>query len=182
MTRSAFQPQSATVYQPALNLRVRAASANNDPTNFDAATTKLELFMTLPPASGDTCTDITNLKMKLATWPTATWGAQPTTPAGMTATGYVWQPGTSTEFDPGLPFGTYQLCLRDNVSATATPSYRYWTDTYDNTSPSGRVDTKEIPPRGTLGRRGLDHDEALDVPVMRRLRAQKSVASRSSRC
>ena len=144
----AFQPQSATVFQPALNLRVRAASANNAPTNFDATTTKLELFMTLPPASGDTCTDITNLKMKLATWPTATWGTQP---AGATAaTGFVWQTGASTEFDPGLPFGTYALCLRDNISATATPNYRYWTSTYNNTSPSGRAATMEIPPTGTL--------------------------------
>ncbi|MDA0140505.1 carboxypeptidase-like regulatory domain-containing protein [Solirubrobacter sp. CPCC 204708] len=152
---AAFQPQSATVYQPALNLRVRAGSSTNTPpATFDAAASQLELKLTLPAPSGDSCTDITNMTMRLASWPTAVWGEQPTTPAGMTATGYVWQPSATGEFDPGMPFGVYRLCLRDG----ATSPSRWWANgtasapvapTYDNTNPSGRADTMEIPPRTT---------------------------------
>ena len=93
--------------------------------------------------------------MKLATWPAAPGATSRL--AATTATRYVWQSGTSTDFDPGMPFGTYTLCLHDDTGRTTTST---GTDgrTTTTRSPSGQSATQEIPPTAA----NVDDDQAGD--------------------
>ncbi len=128
------QPQTATVFQPALNLRVQYRSSGLVPTTAQLA--NMSVYMTLQQPSGEVCSDPdvgVRRQMALKDWPTTLWGSIPTP-----ATNYVSQPGTA--FDPGLPFGIYDVCLQD-LNGTD----KWHKTTYDNTSPDGRTTVLAIP-------------------------------------
>jgi type II secretory pathway pseudopilin PulG len=132
----AFQPQPATVYQPAFNARVRwDARGNENPSQVTAS-------VTLNRVGSDTCTDLQNVQMKLATYPASGWGTAPTAPANRNFLSQI-DPLDATSFDPGMPFGTYTICLYDPNGRSGR---KYWSTTYDNTSASGRATTLELPP------------------------------------
>jgi hypothetical protein len=132
----AFQPQPDTVYQPSFNIRIRSNYANRSapPADFDASA--LEVYATLQPIGSDPCVDIKNLRLATRDWP-STWGTAPISTATKN-----WVSQTGTDFDPGMPFGTYTICIRDAASSTR----RYWTTTYNNTSPNGQATTVQMPP------------------------------------
>lgn len=137
-----FQPQTVTVYQPPLNLRVRADSVTLSSPTFDAAG-KVTVQLTLPsPTTADKCSDVVNPRdMKVASWDTNVWGSLPAKPSNLSDKGWVWQ--NVTGLDPGMPFGKYKVCLYDTTKKV------YWGGAYDNTSPSGPDTTVEVPPTGT---------------------------------
>ena len=66
-----------------------------------------------------------------------------------------------TGFDAGLPFGTYT-----SASSTRQRRPEVHDDVYDNTNPSGRSSTLEIPPTGRL-------DEQAELPVNRLVREER---------
>jgi type II secretory pathway pseudopilin PulG len=114
---------NATVYQPPVNIRVTRAYQNNAQ---PAAGNVKVYFTPIVPSTSD-CADESQYVYTIATWSAA--------PGGNTA-GWVSQ--TSGVFDPGLPFGTYSVCLQDLVSNRVykpTGSLA----TYDNTSVNGNT-------------------------------------------
>jgi hypothetical protein len=141
-----IQPQQATVFQPAFNLRVL-----RDSSGAMTAASRVNVFVTLqkPASVTDSCTDFQRTQMALKDWPTATYGA--TLPTGASgSTNFVAQ--NVTGFDAGMPFGTYMICLQD----TNRSPNRYWkTDPaanpikphYDNTGPSGPISGAPAVPR-----------------------------------
>ncbi|MDA0173665.1 carboxypeptidase-like regulatory domain-containing protein [Solirubrobacter taibaiensis] len=139
------QPQVATVYQPAVNLRLRA-TASSSSASVDASNVKV--FFYLQKVGADSCDDFQGTQMGVKTWPGGTWGSTLPSPVAATATRN-WVVQNSTDFDPGLPFGTYKVCLNDSGS--------WWTTDgtsgkphYDNTK-TAQADTREIPPTGSNG-------------------------------
>jgi len=132
----AFQPQPVTAFQPAFNLRVRAdydTPSPSDQTKFDASAAGLTAYVTLQRGS-DTCNDITGRQMLIKDWPTAGWDPAPTLTKN-------WVVQNSTDWDPGMPFGKYTVCLVDSTSTTK----QYWSTTYDNTNPSSNVNASGVP-------------------------------------
>ena len=136
------QPQVATVYQPAVNLRLRANYANQNPsrdTTVDASNVKV--YFHLQSVGAESCEDSPRATMAVKPWPGGTWGSTP--PSSMDSKNWVVQSGT--DFDPGMPFGTYKVCLNDGTrwwstsGTTANPHY-------DNTKTS-RATTMQIPPK-----------------------------------
>ncbi|HEY6886847.1 MAG TPA: carboxypeptidase-like regulatory domain-containing protein [Solirubrobacter sp.] len=127
-----FQPQQAVVFQPAVNLRM----VRDNSGALSAASTTLKVYMKLtkPSASSDTCVSAysTWFPMVLKTWPAA-YGTRPTGATG--DYNFVWQ--STTGYDAGLPFGTYQVCLVDTNKSKRTGI------TYDNTKTSAA--TSEVP-------------------------------------
>jgi type II secretory pathway pseudopilin PulG len=127
------QPQEATVYQPAFNVRVAYDSRQNaNPPNSQVTAT-----VTLNNVGSDTCTDVQGVAMQFMDYPASGWGTAPAAPANKN---FLSQAGT--DFDPGMPFGTYTICLYDSNGRNGR---KYYKTTYDNTSPSGRSTTLEIP-------------------------------------
>ncbi|MDA0181429.1 carboxypeptidase-like regulatory domain-containing protein [Solirubrobacter phytolaccae] len=146
---SPVKPQLATVFQPALNLRVRASSTNASPptSTFDA--TGMRVYVYLQPINGEGCAELQGTELAIKNWPTTIWTTNPLNDTNRNRN-WVFQAGTSTEFDPGLPFGTYEICLRDGNkwwatagTTTGSPANPH----YDNTKTSRA--TMEIPPSGT---------------------------------
>ncbi|HET6549995.1 MAG TPA: carboxypeptidase-like regulatory domain-containing protein [Solirubrobacter sp.] len=129
------KPQLATVYQPAFNVRVRWDSGQNE----NPSNSRVKAYVTLDD-NGDSCKDVQDVEMKFMDYPAA-WGNAPAAPANKN---FLSQAGT--DFDPGMPFGTYEICLYDSSGSW---NRRYWSTTYDNTSPSGQPTTLEIPPSKT---------------------------------
>lgn len=128
-----FQPQGATVFQPAFNVRVKG-DYSGSAANVTAGKVKVTVF--LQPVDGTSCSDYQGTALTPMTWPTA-FGS---TPTGATATtGFL--SSSATEFDPGMPFGKYKFCLYDTTSA------RWWgpSAVYDNTAPTGQANTLELP-------------------------------------
>lgn len=130
------QPQVATVYQPAVNLRLRATSTSSS-ASVDASNVTVTFF--LQKVGADSCEDFQGTQMGVKTWPGGSWGTA--SPNGQTRN---WVVQNSTDFDPGLPFGTYKVCLNHSGS--------WWTTDgstgkphYDNTKPE-QATTREIPP------------------------------------
>jgi hypothetical protein len=127
-----FQPQGATVFQPALNLRIARDSAG---TAINAATTTMKVYvkLTKPSGSTDTCvSDYSNawIPLALKDWPAA-YG---TRPGGSSAIfNFAWQ--NTAGYDAGMPFGTYAVCIVDTARTKRS------TTTYDNTKPSGPTST-----------------------------------------
>ena len=69
------KPQLATVFQPALNLRLRASSSNANPTpsTFDA--TSMKVFVYLQPVNGETCSGFQGTQLSVKNWPGTGWGS-----------------------------------------------------------------------------------------------------------
>jgi hypothetical protein len=116
---------AARVFQPPVQIRVSNQSGGGAP-----PAGRMEVHMTLQKPSDfsdDTCAE-PKFTMKTMAWPTTTWTP---VPAGASTLGYAsWSP---TEFDPGLPFGTYSICVLDTSNnRTLRPAAAY-----DNTSPNG---------------------------------------------
>jgi type II secretory pathway pseudopilin PulG len=132
-----FQPQGATVFQPALNIRVVKNAAG---TTLNATSTTIKVFMKLnkPAGSTDTCVSAytpasgPGLQLALKDWPTA-YGSLP---AGANPAKFNFVSQNVTGFDAGMPFGTYALCLEDGA--------KKWTTSYNNTKPDGQTNTVEI--------------------------------------
>ena len=136
------QPQAVTVLQPPFNIRVGQDYGGD--TTPDAS--KFLIYATLlkPDGSTDPCTEpVTTLTfMNWAQgYPAGTWGTPPGT--GAPPTNWVSQPGTL--FDPGMPYGTYRVCV---VDKTPKPD-RYATFTYDNRAKAGAGTTVTIGGTGT---------------------------------
>lgn len=141
---SIVKPQVATVFQPALNLRIRANYTSSS-SSLDVSNT-MTVYAYLQPVGTETCSEYTRQKLAAKTWPTTGWGANPTGDANRTRNWVVQD--SATTFDPGMPFGTYKICLWDSSSS------RSWSTTthYDNTKPAKTGTTLggtvEIPPSG----------------------------------
>ncbi|MDA0166446.1 carboxypeptidase-like regulatory domain-containing protein [Solirubrobacter ginsenosidimutans] len=137
-----FQPQQATVFQPALNVRLLKDSKGTAlSTTTTTSTIQVYAKLVKPSGSTDTCVSAysTYFPLALKDWPTATYGPKP---AGANATtNFVAQ--NVTAFDAGLPFGTYTLCFLDQ---TYTTKKTYTPSDYVNTAPSGRASTLELSP------------------------------------
>lgn len=128
---NAFQPQSVTAFEPAFNIRVR-----NDSTGA-AASGRVVARVWLKDVNGDACPDFQGKDLPTMAWPSGLG----TVPSGAGASsGFV--SSSSTEFDPGMPFGTYTVCLRD-VNVSPNKWFNAVT-TYDNTAPTGRATTLEL--------------------------------------
>jgi prepilin-type N-terminal cleavage/methylation domain-containing protein len=132
------QPQVATVYQPALNLRIRANYANRNPssdTTVDA--TAMSVYVHLQNVGSETCAGFQGKELDVKNWPGGSWGTSPS------SRDRNWIVQDGTDFDPGLPFGTYKVCLNDGT--------RWWstgmdgTSNYDNTK-TAQTTTVQIPP------------------------------------
>jgi type II secretory pathway pseudopilin PulG len=97
---------TATVYQPALNLRLNSTSDLS-------GTYKAYAWLV------DGCADFQGTRLTIKTWPSA-WGTAPTN----ASRNWIGQAGT----DSGLPFGTYRICVQNGSNNwLQTPV------TYDNT-------------------------------------------------
>jgi hypothetical protein len=82
---------TATVYQPALNLRLNSTSDLS-------GTYKAYAWLV------DGCADFQGTRLTIKTWPSA-WGTAPTN----ASRNWIGQAGT----DSGLPFGTYRICVQN---------------------------------------------------------------------
>jgi prepilin-type N-terminal cleavage/methylation domain-containing protein len=126
------QPQNATVFQPALNIRIWKDSSGTVITTTDPSRFKVYVKLKKPSGSTDTCSSeyavAANVPLTVKDWPVA-YGTRPTGSNG--TTNFVSR--NVTGFDAGLPFGTYALCVVD-----MTKSQKYAVD-YANTDPSGRT-------------------------------------------
>jgi prepilin-type N-terminal cleavage/methylation domain-containing protein len=137
-----FQPQPATVFEPAFNVRVKSDYYGN------SATGKVRIFVWLQDVAGSACSDYQSTTstnppnasdlattLTAADWPSA---LNPLPSGANGTTG--WVSSQASQFDPGMPFGTYKLCVYD------TTAKRWWNTvtTYNNTSPTGRATTLEL--------------------------------------
>ena len=123
--------QPVYVYQPPLN--VRFARGYN---NIAVVAGTLDVYLTLlkPTAfNSDSCADDV-FKYTVADYPLTGWGTRPGA-----FTGYVSQ--DPLVFDPGLPFGTYSICVVDKTIPASPRTLQYTTASastqYDNTTPNG---------------------------------------------
>ena len=78
--------------------------------------------------------------MALKTWPSpaGTWGTQPTGSG-------LWAVRDDTAFDPGMPYGSYDVCVLD----TQPNPDRYQTLVYDNTAVGGQATTTSVTSAGS---------------------------------
>lgn len=125
-----FQPQTATVYEPAFNIRIKADSTGTV-TN---AADKVRAWVWLQNVGSESCDEYRDYEMTVMSWPGGTWGAAP---VSNQANGYL---SSATSFDPGMPFGSYKICLYDKDKK------KWWgPKTYDNKNPNGQATTTELP-------------------------------------
>jgi hypothetical protein len=121
--------QPAYVYQPPLYLRI-ARGANTG--NLAAGTLDIYFTLVKPTAfATDDCAD-DKFVYTVMDYPSSGWGTRPSSYQGFATQ-------TSSTFDPGLPFGTYSICLYDK---NTSKSLQYTTGTstqYDNKDPNGRT-------------------------------------------
>ena len=120
-------PQPAFVRQPPFNIRV--GSTRSGATFSDA---NMRVYATLQKPAGyssDTCAEA---KYQLYTipWDAAKFGTRTASNGGGNDH---WVSSQQTAHDPGMPFGTYQLCLRDNNLNRGV----VLSALYDNTNPNG---------------------------------------------
>jgi type II secretory pathway pseudopilin PulG len=116
------QPQGPVIVrQPPFNLRVNRSG-----------TLTVYAKLRKPAAfSTDACVE-PRVQMALKAWPSppGTWGTQPSG-AGL------WVVRNDATFDPGMPYGTYEVCVSD----TAPSPDVYQTFDYDNTVVGGQAST-----------------------------------------
>jgi type II secretory pathway pseudopilin PulG len=117
--------QTVTVRQPPFNIRILRGRN----TTFTDGTIDVYATLKRPTGSTDACPEPV-YKLTTTAWPTTGWGGEP-------ETGGHWV-SQATTFDPGMPFGKYSICLRDNGRGWVYP-----TD-YDNTTQDGVQTTLQI--------------------------------------
>jgi type II secretory pathway pseudopilin PulG len=132
------QSPAVTVRQPPFNIRIQGTTAG---TYIDHTTSRpVRIFATLVTTSDD---------------PAEPACAEPVYPLIATGNNLDYAPGHAAysgwvsqapapDFDPGMPFGTYNLCI--DWQTTATRWRRYVHNGYDNTQPFGRPATLTLPP------------------------------------
>jgi type II secretory pathway pseudopilin PulG len=124
------QLQLATVFQPAVNIRLAKDKDGTAITTTNA--NRFKVYMTLVNPGSDSCNSEystpSKVPMTFKDWPAA-YGSRP---AGSTGTtNFVSQ--NVTGFDAGLPFGNYTLCVYD------TSKSRRYSANYNNTKTSAAV-------------------------------------------
>ncbi|HWK27944.1 MAG TPA: carboxypeptidase regulatory-like domain-containing protein [Solirubrobacter sp.] len=124
------QPQDVTVLQPPLRLRV-----DKDSSGSAFAATNYEAYAKLQSREDDDCREA-RIELALKTWP-STWTPMPTEG---TANWLVQKTSDTNAFDPGLPYGTYDVCILDKRSTTRQIAQF----TYVNTEPGGAKSTTTI--------------------------------------
>lgn len=129
------QPQWVKVRQPPFNLRI---ASNADGSSFSNSNLIIWAKLVKPATTDDACVE-PRMQMALKPWPNpvGTWGNPPGTPS-LPTTNWVGR-NDATNFDPGMPYGTYTICLHD------TKNSRYQTFPYDNTDPGGAATTRTNP-------------------------------------
>jgi Tfp pilus assembly protein PilV len=134
------QPQPVTLRQPPLNVRVlRNQSGSN---GWADGTVVVYAQLQKPAGSSDSC-DEPIFTLTTKPWPVSGWGSAPRTSAGTGTNNHNhWVSQVGTDFDPGLPFGVYEFCLRDTAANRGVK----WTGgtmngLYDNTAPDGNTGT-----------------------------------------
>jgi hypothetical protein len=125
--------QAVAVRQPPFNIRILRGRN----TTFTDGTIDVYATLKRPAGSTDACPEPV-YKLTTKKWPASDWDTEPelvTPPA--TSGHWVSQAGT-TDFDPGMPFGVYSICLRESGSG--------WTygSVYDNTTQDGVQTTLQI--------------------------------------
>jgi type II secretory pathway pseudopilin PulG len=121
------------VFQPPLNIRVRSRTSTL--TYINGA--RVIATLRTDPADTPACPEPTYEFLTMTNPYTATvgWPSQ--------ATPWV----TPTTFDPGLPFGVYDLCLQYTSSGTTRRYRTSWdNDPYENDRRYGRSSTLTLPP------------------------------------
>jgi prepilin-type N-terminal cleavage/methylation domain-containing protein len=119
------------VLQPPLNLRVSRDAGNKviGGTGGTGSTDAISVKAVFQPAPGDTgCTDTVNLNLVA-------------NPYAAAANQLGWLSQSSTAFDPGIPFGSWNVCVWD---ATAGKGFRV--NSYDNKTLPGRSATLDVAP------------------------------------
>jgi type II secretory pathway pseudopilin PulG len=119
--------QSATVRQPPFNIRILRGRN----TTFTDGTIDVYATLKRPTGSTDACPEPV-YKLTTTAWPTSGWGTEP-------ETGGHWVSQAGAGFDPGMPFGKYSICLRDNGQG-----WTYGGSDYDNTTQNGVQTTLQI--------------------------------------
>lgn len=122
------QPQSVTVLQPPLRLRI--TSRDGGTSNI---TSRIQVYAKpVKPASEDCVAPQVRLAIK--NWPGgAPWGTN--SPDGQSANSNWVVQNDATGFDPGLPYGDWTICLYD------TSSRRYQSFPYNNKRVGGATST-----------------------------------------
>jgi type II secretory pathway pseudopilin PulG len=128
-----IQPQQVAVRQPPFNIRIMRRSASSS-TAFADGDVVVYAQLQKPAASTDTCAE-PNFTLTTKAWPASGWGAAPRSSIGGTNENH-FVSQTGSEFDPGMPFGEYEICLRDTVAGRGAK----WTGRYVNTAPDGYRD------------------------------------------
>jgi prepilin-type N-terminal cleavage/methylation domain-containing protein len=118
-----IQPQQATVRQPPFNIRVNRKRSG---TSFTDGQVTVYAQLQKPSTSTEDC-DPPVYTLTTMTYPASDWAPAPSNTAH-----WVTQ-GDRTYFDPGMPFGKYKLCLKDNQGYGSNVSALY-----DNTVPDGQ--------------------------------------------
>jgi hypothetical protein len=114
------------VRQPPFNIRIlRGRNAT-----FTDGTIDVYATLKRPTGSTDSCAEPV-YKLTTAAWPASGWDTEP-------EAGGHWVTQAGTDFDPGMPFGRYSICLRDNGRG-----WTYGAD-YDNTTQNGVQTTLQI--------------------------------------
>jgi type II secretory pathway pseudopilin PulG len=127
MAFDAGTTKAVTVRQPPLNVRVRDRNGNP----YNGATVRATLRTT-------GCTEDPFFMTTMRNSATGTDG---------------WPSNGTAAFDPGLPFGKYDLCLEYKDGSTSS-SYRHWSTTYDNVTALGQPATKTYPDSGSWSNKG----------------------------
>ena len=128
------QPQAVTLRQPPVNIRVLRNSVSSQ--HFNDGNIVVFAELQKPTGSTDTCAEPI-FTLTTRAWDMSWAAAAPRT--GGDASGsnnanhWVSQGPVGAAFDPGLPFGVYEICLRDTINNKGVK----YTGTYDNTSPNG---------------------------------------------
>ena len=133
------QPQAVTLRQPPLNVRVLRSYTRDN--HFNDGNVIVYAQLQKPASSTDTCVEpIFTLTTKA--WDTSWQAAPPKSGGDRSGTNNAnhWVSQVGTAFDPGLPFGVYEFCLRDTINNRGAK----YSGTYDNTSPNGNSTTLDI--------------------------------------
>jgi hypothetical protein len=130
-----------TVRQPPLNIRIRDTSGNFINSSQSPSTNRrVRGFATLRTNTAE-CSEPVYLLHAMTNpspqsgGPTAGWPSH--TPLGSNGLPQVW--------DPGLPFGVYDICFDYQTSAGSSNYRRFVVSGYDNTAPLGRSSTLLVP-------------------------------------
>jgi type II secretory pathway pseudopilin PulG len=145
-----IQPQGVTVRQPPIAIRVKTkrgttSSPNNTSGTYSDGDTKLRVFAQLqqPSTSTEDC-DEPVYELAPKAWPGGVWG---TSAPGSKPNDH-WLSQLGTDFDPGLPFGKYKICVLDSTQTTRYGAMYGGTTNptlYDNTVPDGGAVTELDP-------------------------------------